>query len=820
MSQRFPLFLFPVALALTTSVSAQCQPSWNNLAQLGFGVSGQVRALLPWDPDGAGPQQEVIVVAGGFQEAGGIPAANVALYDPVSGAWAPLGAGTDNTINALAVDGNGDLLVGGAFLNAGGVTSNGIARWNGTAWQPIGVGFDVSQPGVSVRSLAVGGNGEIYAGGDFTMSGGNALSYFAQWNGATWQQAGAGLAFNLGCAQTRFGVLSLIVRPNGDVLAGGQFELVANPAVRHYALWDGTSWQAVPGAPAFDCVQGAALLTSGDVVVAGTTASGGTVVSWDGTSWQTLGSPGGRPNAVAELGDGSLVIARNGSLPQGPAVARWDGANWSTMATFTLQQAAFAVVGLPGSGSTALMAGGNFSTYGPPTGNARSLIRWDGNTWTGSPGGTIGIAYGFDVLPNGDVVAAGSFSQIGGVAANNVARWNGTTWIPIGNNAPSPCYGVATTDAGEIYVAAFNQVLQWTGSSWRQISSDNAWGILTRQNGKVTAWDDAVREWDGTSWSELPGAVNIDEVVEAPNGDLLALGGNSSSFWPLQGRIGRWDGLLWHSLDPTFQAGQAEHIAAGPNGSVLVAWTPNVFPNPQPVIMEYDGVNWRSIGSAFNAEIYDLMTLPNGDCLALGAFTTTGGSPNSAFAARWDGQTWHDVAGSPGQPVWHAVVRPTGELFAEIQVGSFFDREYAIATSPCLPNASALGSGCPGSGGANRLLAVTWPQIGVYYRGRGSELPTNSLVFDVIGLQTTNIALNTLTPLAPAGCVDHVTPLANRLLVPIDGRATREVDLPLDPGLIGVDFHHQMFPVELDGQGNPVAVTATNAVSVRIGSVL
>lgn len=818
MSQRFLPFLFPVLLALTTSLPAQCPPSWNNLVQLGFGVSGQVRALLRWDPDGAGPQPEVMVVAGGFQEAGGIPAANVALYDPVSGSWAPLGAGTDGLINALAVDGNGDLLVGGAFLNAGGVTCNGIARWNGTSWQPIGVGFDVS-PGVSVRALAVGGGGAIYAGGDFTMSGGSPLTYFAEWNGSTWQQAGGGLAFNLGCAQTRFGVLSLIVRPNGDVLAGGQFEVVTDPTVRHYAVWDGASWQAVPGAPAFDCVQGAVERASGDVVVVGTVSNGGAVASWDGTSWQLLGTPNGRPNAVTELGDMSLAIARIGAPTQGPAIDRWDGSSWATMATFGFQQAAFAVAALPGSG-TALIAGGNFSTFSPPTSNARSLILWDGTTWTGSPGGTIGIAYDFSVLPNGDVVAAGSFSQIGGVAATNVARWNGTTWIPIGNNAPSPCYGVATTDAGEIFLAAFNQVLQWTGSAWLQISSDNAWGIFTRQNGKVVAWDDAVREWDGTSWVDIPGAFDIDDLVEAPNGDLLAIGGSGSSFWPLQGRVGRWDGLLWHSLDPNFQVSSAEHIAAGPNGSVVVAWTPNVFPNPQPVIMEYDGVAWQSIGAGFNAEVYDLMTLPNGDCLALGAFTTTGGSPNSAFAARWDGQTWHDVAGGPGQPVWHAAVRPSGELFAEVQVGSFFDREYAIATNPCLPKATALGSGCPGAGGANRLVAVTWPQIGLYYRGRGSELPASGVVFDVIGLQTTSIALSTLTPFAPAGCIDHVLPLANQLLVPVAGRVIRQFDLPFDPGLIGVEFHHQMFPVELDGQGNPVSVTATNAVSVRVGSAL
>ena len=37
------------------------------------------------------------------------------------------------------------------------------------------------------------------------------------------------------------------------------------------------------------------------------------------------------------------------------------------------------------------------------------------------------------MLPNGDLIAGGSFSSVGGVAANNIARWNGWTWAPMGS---------------------------------------------------------------------------------------------------------------------------------------------------------------------------------------------------------------------------------------------------------------------------------------------------------------------------------------------------------------------------------------------------
>jgi hypothetical protein len=50
-------------------------------------------------------------------------------------------------------------------------------------------------------------------------------------------------------------------------------------------------------------------------------------------------------------------------------------------------------------------------------------------------------------LPNGDVVAGGYFTTAGGVAANNIARWNGTSWSPLGTGLIGgvPDVGALTT---------------------------------------------------------------------------------------------------------------------------------------------------------------------------------------------------------------------------------------------------------------------------------------------------------------------------------------------------------------------------------------
>ncbi|MCX6165400.1 MAG: hypothetical protein NTU73_11185, partial [Ignavibacteriae bacterium] len=54
--------------------------------------------------------------------------------------WSPLGSGTGGAypdVNALTVF-NNEIIVGGYFQSAGGVSANYIAKWNGTTWSPLG----------------------------------------------------------------------------------------------------------------------------------------------------------------------------------------------------------------------------------------------------------------------------------------------------------------------------------------------------------------------------------------------------------------------------------------------------------------------------------------------------------------------------------------------------------------------------------------------------------------------------------------------------------------------------------------------------------
>ena len=114
------------------------------------GTNAVVNAMATWDPDGAGPQPELLVMGGSFSIAGqvnGQPDRGLGRIE-----LAATGRRRDGTVYALAVY-NGDLIAGGSFTTAGGTSAYNVARWDGSTWQPLGQAM--MNGNGDVRSLAV-----------------------------------------------------------------------------------------------------------------------------------------------------------------------------------------------------------------------------------------------------------------------------------------------------------------------------------------------------------------------------------------------------------------------------------------------------------------------------------------------------------------------------------------------------------------------------------------------------------------------------------------------------------------------------------------
>jgi hypothetical protein len=187
-------------------------------------MNGDVRALAVL-PSGE------LVAAGPFTQAGGGACAYIARWN--GSAWSPVGGGTNAVVLALTVLTNGDLAAGGSFTQAGGVACNFIARWNGSAWSPFGAGIDSP-----VQALSPLPGGGLVAGGAFLNAGGTPANRVARWNGSAWSAMGSG---------TTDEVMALLTLPNGDVIAGGRFLSAGGVFCSRVSRWNGSSWSTLQG---------------------------------------------------------------------------------------------------------------------------------------------------------------------------------------------------------------------------------------------------------------------------------------------------------------------------------------------------------------------------------------------------------------------------------------------------------------------------------------------------------------------------------------------------------------------------------------------
>ena len=300
--------------------------SWSSLNLPWFGGNVLITCLAA---DGVGN----LYAGGDFYQTVG-EAAFLAKWDGSS--WSLL-AGTDHGsyIYALAVDGNGNLYVGGDFDTAAGVVANNIAKWDGSSWSALGTGVE-SLDGRSVRALAVDGGGNLYVGGGFYTAGGVWVDNIAKWDGSNWSALGSGLAGLM--------VMALALDDRGNLYAGGSAGYGSALAVNK---WDGSSWSTL-GSGVYWGVEALAVDDGGNVYAAGPefiSADGipvNRIAKWDGSSWSALGSGvNDGIHALAADKAGNLYAGGHFTAAGGktsPFTARWtaaDGRAISGPATYT-----------------------------------------------------------------------------------------------------------------------------------------------------------------------------------------------------------------------------------------------------------------------------------------------------------------------------------------------------------------------------------------------------------------------------------------------------------------------------------------------------
>lgn len=134
------------------------------------------------------------------------------------------------------------LYVVGNFTTAGGITANGVARWDGTQWHAVGAGFNGTAYGLGMV------NGSLYAGGEFTASGSTTLKGIARWDGTQWVNPGFGVSYSIAGVKA---YIHTIEQVGAYGIFEGGFNRAADGAATRIAnnviAYDGTSLDTMGG---------------------------------------------------------------------------------------------------------------------------------------------------------------------------------------------------------------------------------------------------------------------------------------------------------------------------------------------------------------------------------------------------------------------------------------------------------------------------------------------------------------------------------------------------------------------------------------------
>lgn len=621
------------------------------------GVEGSVRAV-------ACASGGRVYVGGSFTQAGGAPAANVAMWDGAR--WTALGEGIDGDVREMVIGPHGNLYATWNSPNSGNAPATHLSMWDGAAWSALGNGFECS-----TVCLCVDANGDLYIGGTFLDGDGAPFPDIAKWDGTTWSWPCPGVphparqlavddsgnvyasySYVLGTPDVWYGgvvrwdgsawtalannihIRSMVVDRDGGLCASGYFVTVGGEARPDVARWDGTAWTPL-GVGLHDSVDALAVGADGRLWAACRSWNYSeyvyysSFVAWDGSAWST-GAPGlqGEVGTLAVDGSGNICAggsfaAVGGVLASG--IASWDGASWSAFGAGNGLDGPVYALAADGQGN--VYAGGDFTVAGGSP--ASHAAMWNGTTWTPLGMGLNGRVNALVVTADGIVYAGGEFTMSGGATTGHVARWDGTAWTALGNLPAGRVNALALGIAGDLYIGGrfgtpypfgpYYGVVRWDGATCTRVGA--------------TAWADNCE---------------VRTIAVDTSGNLYAnaMEGTCAMYEPAHNVL-KWDGATWSPLGTTWSAdycGGVSVLAVDADGTLYAGGA--IFRDYSLTVCsaylaKWDGVEWSSPDGWTEPEgsVDLLATDAAGHLMVGGNFATAGGIPASCLA-RWDGSAW------------------------------------------------------------------------------------------------------------------------------------------------------------------------------------
>lgn len=599
---------------------------------------------MRWTPTITNRAPVEIAVAGGFTWLGGMPSTNaVTRLASQESLVLPF---VNGRINALTSDAN-TIFAAGQFVAGDENSATNVARWNGTAWTPLGGGV----PYPIAKLLAT--NGFVYAGVSETT---NWPASVWQWNGSAWTElapilrGGAVVVRDLEWHHGKLLVATMnTITPSSD----------SDGAV---LSWSGTTWENLSTSP----LRGQAYALSvyrGELFVAGDLRATDPDVRKIGIGrfvdgrWvsQELdpGMPLGNGMAFSVVDDQLFALARVPSaLPinDGTYTTLWqfDGATWRLHAN--------GLSPVPGFRSMVNTPEGPLLAVAPSSFGANGLL-WNGRYF--EQFSTTNPAGDFTFSIRGGIVATskGLFrTAIRMPAAPEgeylLTRLEGNTWQPAGD-ATSVNLTVATAMASsedEIFVAGSDAsagnalaVARWSDGHWGRIGGTFAGGqilslafyeksLLAGGSFKSISGQPITNfaRWDGTNWQAvLPAPDGPVRAMALHNGGLFVAGSFTNIGGIASPALAFLRSGTWQSAPAGLGAANASVVAISDRGSVAIGSGSQVW--------IHNGDSWRHIGTGQNGSAGIVSLLWRGqDLFVGGGFIEIGGVQSDIFAI------WHE----------------------------------------------------------------------------------------------------------------------------------------------------------------------------------
>ncbi|MCR9243632.1 MAG: hypothetical protein NXI31_01280 [bacterium] len=819
--------VFSCALTAQSTGARACTSDWLP----GFGLAGlgaSPTASVRWDPDGAGPLGEHVVLGGRFKIAGDTSAQGVAMVDPVTGEWTALATRFEGSITSFAVVGS-DLIVAGAFSGVDGVLVRNIARFDGANWSSLGSGL-----GQLVNDLAVAANGDLYAGGVFTSAGSVTALRIARWDGSAWHGVGGGVNGS---------VEGVAVLPNGDVTVIGAMTSAGNGgvAVNRAARWNGTAWSAMGSGPNLFLMSDLFVDSAGELYAVGT---GSAVQRWNGTSWVGLSVLPGSIETIGQLSNGDLIA---GGLfttagPNDGYLARWNGTSWQTLAgpdntVRTLQVLAGDRVviggrfreadGRPAVHTALWTASGSYPLASGMDGNvvamhvlqngdlvggggfriidgvaAAGVARFDGSRWHPYRGGTNGAVRAITVMPNGDLIVGGEFTEVDGIPAAHVARFDGSRWYSLGTGMNDNIWALTVTPAGDIV----------------------AGGQFTTAGGVSC---DHVARWDGTAWQPMGGGMDgfVFALAVTPTGQLVAGGRFVTASGSQALRVATWDGAAWSGIGGglgSVNPFETVYALDWLDGRLIAGGDFRLAPVVNAGGMaEWNGQSWVALGGGLAGTagtVYTLGELPNGDIVIGGALRSTPPLPDDRLL-RWDGSSWQAIGGSLDNVPWAIAMHGADTLAVGgtfRNVDGMVSAGFARYRTSCPGTVTEQLMPCVGPAGPLALAASAGPWIGTTIELAATGFAAQSFGAALIGLTSPGTPLGLLHPTALPNCRLLASSESVSFVVPSAGAAAIPFTVPNDPVFGGITLHAQFLQAGLVG-GAVQTLSGSNGLELAIG---